>query len=161
MARLTDVIPNLPRVEGASLELLRYVLPTDFEGALNLVFIAFEQHHQPDVDTWVPLARQLVARHMALRYYELPTIRRLNPLARTLIDGGMRAGIASAEARGATITLYLDKATFRRALDIADETDIRVMLVDRLGTIHWRSAGRWTPEKGQALAAAVAELLPG
>ena len=151
---------RFPRVTAESLNRERYALPGDFEGALNLVFIAFQQIHQRDVDTWLPAAQQLVARYEGLRYYELPTIRRLNPLARTFIDGGMRAGIPALESRRATITLYLDKEPFRRALEIPDESTIHVLLVDRLGEIHWRSIGSCQPQKIEALATTLRDLLP-
>ena len=90
-----------------------------------------------------------------MRYYELPTIQRLNALARTFINEGMRAGIPDPVARERTITLYLDKNAFRQALQLPDEDDIYVLLLDRQGQVLWRTEGAFTPEKGDSLAAAV------
>jgi hypothetical protein len=140
-----------PRVSGQNLNRQHYQLPEDFEGEVNLVIIAFQQVHQMDVDTWVPVAREMRSRYPGLYFYELPTIWRMNRIARAMLDGGMRAGIPSRETRQATITLYLDKEPFRRALDIPDEREIVVLLVDNCGKILWRTVGRLTPPKANAL----------
>jgi hypothetical protein len=74
---------------------------------------------------------------------------------RWMINSGMKSGINDRNARDRTITLYIDKTPFKDALGITDETAIQVLLVDRSGAILWRSTGRFTAEKGAALAAAV------
>jgi hypothetical protein len=126
-------------------------LPSEIEGEWALLMIAFQQWQQGEVDTWIPIARGLAERHPNLAFYELPTIRRLPGFARNFIDGGMRAGIADRIARDTTITLYLNKEAFRRALDIPSEETITVMLIDRQGNIHWRSTGPATPEMEHSL----------
>jgi hypothetical protein len=142
---------RFPAVRGSSLSGRRYTLPQDIEGEIALVMIAFQQVHQFDVNTWLPVARDLSQQYEALAYYELPTIDRLNPAARTFIDGGMRAGIPDPVARATTITLYLDKPAFRQALEIPDEESIVVMLIDRRGEVLWRVSGPATPEAIEAL----------
>jgi predicted transcriptional regulator len=92
-----------------------------------------------------------------VRYYELPTIERLNALARTFINEGMRAGIPDPVARERTITLYLDKNALQEALQLSGESDIYVLLLDRQGRVLWRAEGAFTPEKGASLAAVVRE----
>ena len=144
---------QFPTVTGSSLQRDKLTLPQDFEGERNLVFVAFQQWHQTQVDTWIPFARQLEETDPVLRYYELPTIRRLNAVARTFINEGMRAGIPDPVARERTITLYLDKKAFRQALELSSEDDIYVLLLDREGTVLWQAEGAFTPEKGEALAA--------
>jgi hypothetical protein len=142
-------------VTGSSLQRKRLDLPEGFDGDLNLVFIAFQQWQQIQVDSWIPFARQLEGAHSGLRYYELPTIRRLNALARTFINEGMRAGIPDPIARERTITLYVDKDAFRQALQLPREDDIYVLLLERQGQVLWRTEGAFTQEKGESLAAAV------
>jgi len=75
---------------------------------------------------------------------------------RWMINSGMKSGINDRSARDRTITLYVEKGPFKDALGITDERAIQVLLVDQSGTILWRSTGRFTAEKGAALAAAVA-----
>jgi hypothetical protein len=146
---------QFPSVTGSNLQRRKLDLPEGFEGELNLVLIAFQQWHQSQVDTWIPLARQLEEAHPALRYYDLPTIQRLNALARTFINEGMRAGIPDRVARERTITLYLDKAAFREALQLPGEDDIYVLLLDRQGQVLWQTEGNFAPEKGDSLTAKV------
>jgi hypothetical protein len=143
---------QFPAVTGSNLQRKKLNLPQDFEGELNLVLIAFQQWQQTVIDTWIPFARQLEETYPEVRYYELPTIRRLNALARTFINEGMRAGIPNPIARERTITLYVDKVPFRQALDLPGEEDIHVLLVDREGRVLWRAAGAFTPEKARSLA---------
>jgi ATP10 protein len=146
---------QFPTVSGSNLQRARLTLPQDLHGELNLVLIAFQQWQQSQVDTWVPFARQLEEAYPAVCYYELPTIQRLNTLARTFINEGMRAGIPDLVARERTITLYLDKKAFREALQLPGEDDIHVLLLDRQGRVLWRAEGAFTPDKGESLALAI------
>jgi hypothetical protein len=146
---------QFPNVSGSNLQRQQLTLPQNFQGERNLVFVAFEQWQQTQVDTWIPFARQLEESYPAVRYYELPTIRRLNTLARTFINEGMRAGIPDLVARERTITLYLDKKRFREALQLPGEDDIYVLLLDRQGRVLWRAEGAFTPDKGESLASAI------
>jgi hypothetical protein len=72
-----------------------------------------------------------------------------------MINRGMRGGIDDRGARERTITLYLDKEPFKRALGIAVEREIHVLVVDRGGRVLWRTAGVFSDEKGQGLARAL------
>lgn len=133
----------------------RFTLPQDFEGERNLVLVAFQQWQQSQVDTWLPFARYLEQAFPGVRYYELPTIQRLNVVARTFINEGMRAGIPDPVARDRTITLYLDKEPFRQALQLPDEEDIYVLLLDRQGMVLWREEGAFSQEKAASLEEAI------
>lgn len=146
---------TFPTVTGSNLEGQRFTLPRDLAGELNLLFIPFQRWHQDWVDTWIPTANHLVAAYPRLHYYELPTLPQMNPLARMSIDFGMKMGIPDRTARAATITLYLDKDRYRRALDIPDEQTITLLLVDRSGTILWRATGAYAPDTARELGAVV------
>lgn len=148
---------QFPTVTGSNLQRQKLSLPKDLQGQFNLVLIAFQRWQQSQVDTWLPFARQLEETHPGVRYYELPTIRPLNVLARTFIDQGMRSGIPDPVARERTITLYLDKHAFRQALQLPHEDHIYALLLDRQGQILWRAEGAFTPGKGAALEAALKE----
>ena len=137
----SDDLGRFPSVEGANLEGRRMVLPADFEGALDVVVIAFQREQQRDVDSWMPFLNRLAAERRELKVYELPTLgRRYRPI-RSFIDGGMRRGIPDAAVRAATVTLYIDKSAFRRALRLDDEDRIYVLLVDPDAHVHWRASG--------------------
>ena len=147
---------QLPNVNGRNLLRQQIQFPADFAGEVNLAFIAFQQWQQMEVDSWVFLAEELSQTYPGLAYYEFPTIRRLNRLAQLFINEGMRAGIPSPATRQRTITLYLDKTVFRRALAIDNEDHIWLYLFDRTGKVLWRIQGAYTAENGEALETAVA-----
>jgi hypothetical protein len=146
---------RFPTVTGKNLERQKLTLPEGFQGDWNLVFIAFQQWQQRQVDSWIPFAKQLEASYSRMRYYELPTIQTRNRLARTFINEGMRAGIPDPVARERTITLYLDKNSFRQALHLPHEDEIYVLLLDSEGQVQWQVEGVFNQEKGESLRAAV------
>jgi hypothetical protein len=138
---MADSAAHFPAVTGRSLTGRTFQLPADFEGDLNVVLVAFKRRQQEDVDTWTPFLRALAARHAELRVYELPTLSSSYTLMRGFIDGGMRGGIPDSAVRAATITLYISKGPFKRALVIPNDDQIQVLLVERSGRVHWRAAG--------------------
>ena len=149
---------KLPTVEGKNLARQKMTFPEDFAGEINLVFIAFLRYHQDVIDTWVPFVAETAAEYPQMAYYEFPTLSRGNPVYRTFLNEGMRAGIPSEATRARTITLYLEKAAFRKALEIPNENSVWIYLFNRAGEVLWRIEGGFTPAKGAALRAALAEL---
>lgn len=151
-------VPHFPRIEGSNLEGDHFVLPRDFGGEINVVLVAFKREQQHDVDGWMPLLLRIAEANTALRVYELPTLGRRYRLMRSFIDGGMRAGIPDPAVRAATVTLYINKTPFRRALRLADEGRIYVLLVDREGRVHWRTDGAFDAKAGAELESVVREF---
>lgn len=150
---------RFPTVSGFNLNRQELEFPRDFGGDLNLLFVPFLQYQQTIVNTWIPLADKLESSFPELAYYELPTINELPALSRTFINEGMRAGIPNAKARERTITLYIDLTGFMRALSIPTKDEVHVLLVDRQGSILWRTTGSLDEAKGSALAGAIASYL--
>jgi hypothetical protein len=142
---------HFPMVSGFNLDRKEFEFPRDFGGNFNLVIIPFQQHHQQIVNTWIPTAQEIEASFPGFIYYELPTIYEMTVLSRTFLNEGMRAGIPDQTSRERTITLYLDKAKFKSALNIPNENDIYLFLVDRDGKILWRANGGYTQEKAEDL----------
>ena len=147
-----DSLGVFPRVTGSNLEGRRFALPSALEGTLNIVVVAFKREQQADVDTWMPFLGSAAAAHPGLRVYEIPTLARGYRMMQSFIDGGMRRGIPDPAVRAATITLYIDKTPFKRALRISNEERIHVLLVDRDGRVHWRAEGAFDPARGAELA---------
>lgn len=150
---------TFPQVSGYNLEGRRYNLPGDLEGEINLLFIPFQRWHQDWVDGWMPAAQRLRAAYPGLHVYEVPTLPAMNLFARMGIDLGMKMGIPDRAVREATITLYLDKDAYRRALEIASEETIYLMLVTRRGEILWRGEGPYAAATAASLTQALAEIL--
>lgn len=152
---------QLPTVKGSNLARQTCTFPEDFACELNLVFVAFQQWQQQDVNGWVPLAENLHQHTPSFEYYEFPTIQRMNFLSRTFINEGMRAGIPNEATRRRTVTLYIDKRPFKQALDISTENQIWVFLFDKQGNVLWQTSGAFTEQKGVELQTAVtANLVP-
>lgn len=154
MAQQPDTL-HFVRAEGEALTGQRFVVPDDFAGKRNLVFIAFSRGQQADIDAWKPLRDSLTAADSGLQWYELPTLGRRYRLIRGVIDGGMRRGIPDSTTRAHTITLYIDKTPFERPLGISDEDSIAVVLAHRDGTVIWKTRGRPTAEKAAELRAVI------
>ncbi len=146
---------RFPEVSGSNLLRQKVTLPYDLKGELNILLVAFYQWHQDLVDTWVPAARQLEGSYSGVRFYEIPVIQKMNFVYQTFINEGIRAGIPNPATRQKTITLYLNKEEFRRAVDIPDDRNIWVLVIDRQGNILWRAEGTYTQEKGEALENAI------
>jgi hypothetical protein len=148
---VTNTPSQFPVVSGFNLERQEFEFPRDFEGEFNLVLVPFQRWHQDIVDTWIPTAKKIEAEFPGFIYYELPTLTNMSTLYRTFLNEGMRAGIPDTTARQRTITLYLDKESFRAALDIPSENDIYLFLVDKQGEILWQSVGEFSQEKANSL----------
>jgi hypothetical protein len=140
-----------PTVRASNLNGRVLRLPTDFEGERNLVLVAFQRHQQALVDSWLPTIEALLGRYPDLRFYELPTIYRGNPVFRAWLDGAMRFGIPDTQARERTITLYLNKPEFRAALGLPHEETIYLLLLDRAGRVVWRGEGAYNPHLAHEL----------
>ena len=149
-----------PSINGKNLLRQKIALPQDFIGKVNLVFVAFQQWQQQEVDTWGPVAGVLENQFEGLAYYELPTFQTSNIIYRMFINEGMRVGIPNHKSRERTVTLYLDKIEFRRALEMADEDHIYTLLVDRDGQVFHSTRGSYNPEAGERLRQELQKLLP-
>jgi hypothetical protein len=147
-----------PTVSGTNLLRQQLTLPKDFQGKLNLIFIAFEQWHQMEVDSWIPLAKELEQKVSGLYYYELPTIQSRTSIAKWFINEGMRAGIPNPKTRERTITLYLDKKNFCKSLGLTDEAHIYILVVDRQGNVLFCLQGSYNREGETSLRQTLTQL---
>jgi hypothetical protein len=149
---------TFPMVSGSNLLRQKLTLPQDFQGRLNLVFIPFERWHQMEVNSWSALAEELEEKNEGLVYYELPTLQNGGGFYKFFLNEGMRAGIPNPKTRERTITLYLDKADFRAALDMKDEEHIYILLVDCQGNEFFRARGPYNREVEAALRQTLSQL---
>jgi hypothetical protein len=142
---------RFPSVQGSNLEGRKFNLPQDFEAKYNIIAVAFYQNHQDLVNTWLPAIGRLTSSRKDLKFYELPTLSELNGLARGFIDGGMRAGIPNKATRAVTITLYLNRAEFLKAIGETSDSTIYSLLVNQKGEILWRGKGAYSKEQEDSL----------
>jgi hypothetical protein len=149
---------KFPDVCGNNLNGKSIQIPSQLKGEYNILLVPFQQWQQGLVNSWVPILVNLMENNSRFDFYELPTIRKMNFFIKRMIDGGMRGGIPSKDTRGRTVTLYIDKAPFKDALDIPTEDTLYLYLVDREGTIHWRNSGELTDEKATSLEEALEKV---
>ena len=133
-------------------------LPDDFEHDFNLLFVAYDRWHQREVDSWVPFAAELEAEFDQFHFYELPVVGQMNLIGRTRLDFIMRQGIPNPETRGRTLTYYVDRAKFRQMLGIETADHIAVILVDRSGSVLWKTYGPFAEEQAIDLKNKLQEL---
>lgn len=145
--------PNsFPEMTGIDLLGHARKIPQDFAGEHQLVAVAFEREQQAQVDTWIAAAEVLTKDFAGLRFYELPIIYEVNPVYRTWINNGMRAGIPSEKARKRTITIYTDRERLLEMMNLkADQ--IYVFLLDESGQMLWQAKGPANEDKILALKA--------
>ena len=156
---IVDGGARFPRLIASNLEKRTLTLPDDFEGSRNLLLVAFQRNQQQQVDTWLREMRRFEELDPEFRYYELPTIQSPNRLVRWFIDTGMRRGIPDQKARSRTITLYIDKQPFLKALGITDENRIYCFLVNRSGQVLWRDEGVFDDSKAVSLRECLKNLM--
>ena len=70
----------------------------------------------------------------------------------------MRAGIPNPKSRQRTITLYLDKRKFRKALEFPDEAHIYILLLDSQGKVIFQARGPYVQEAEASLRQVLLQL---
>lgn len=130
-------------------------IPDQLDGDYKLMIVAFQRWHQDLVDTWFASGDKLEQRYNNLgkkfRYYEIPTIYKMGPIRRSLLNTGMRSGVKAQSARERTFTIYIDKEPFRKTLHIPTEDDIHLFLLNSKGQVIWRCQGKHSPDKEKSL----------
>lgn len=142
---------KFPEISGSNLEGENYTLPYDLKGELNIIIIPFLRQQQYSVNKWAAYLANVKKSYSFIDFYEVPTLAVGYGLMRFMIDGGMRAGIPNPDTREHTITLYTNKAKFKKKLGIKTEKKIYLYLVNRKGKILWQSEGEITEEKKNSL----------
>lgn len=142
---------TFPTVQADNLEGKTLRFPQDFAGTHNLVFVAFERNQQREVDTWVPLAKELMQKHPTLRTYEFPVIGKVIGLARSFINNGMRRGIPDPATRATTVTIYSDKGAFMKPLGLKNQKKIYAFIVTPKGEVLWQAEGPRTESSEKSL----------
>ena len=146
---------TFPTVEARNLQGLGVTLPAAFEGARNVVIVAFKRDHQALVDSWLPWLEAQAAVDLGLRFYEVPTIGRIWAPVRTMIDGGMARAIKEPVVLQRTLTVYGDVNRLTRPLAVTDTSTIAVFLVDADGSVLWSGSGPFADTSAATLSDAL------
>ncbi|MAI40750.1 MAG: hypothetical protein CMA09_05590 [Euryarchaeota archaeon] len=119
---------TFPSLHGRNLNKQDVAVPDDYSDKNLIVFAAFQQWHQPDVDHSIALLEQ---NNMQQSYHiiEVPVIQKSTWFRQLRLDTIMRAGIRAPHIRQRTVTVYLDKAKFCEQLNIANDNSIHWFVI--------------------------------
>lgn len=147
---ISDVKSNgngyFPSMVGIDLIGENRSIPESFEGKYNIVAVAFEREHQTDVNSWIDIADEIIAKNQNISFYEIPLIYEINTPYRFWINNGMRSGIPDLKARLRTITVYTDREKFLELMNMKSDR-IYLLLIDNKGKIIWQAEGAATKDK--------------
>lgn len=145
---------RFPEAEGENLAGQPFVYPRDFAGARTIALVAFDLKQRADLETWVPFVDRF-ARSGVARGRVFPALSRSMRMMKRMIVSTMRSGAPSAQAREATIPLFVDLDEFCAALDITDRGRVHAFVVEPDGTISAHRGGPFDPSAGAELEAHV------
>lgn len=128
-------------------------LPSGLPGDPTIVFFAYKQDQQFEVNSWVD-ALGLTA-DGDIEFVELPVVGAATVLIRPVVDNGMRSGIVDPAMRARTITVYQNVKTVNAPLGFSGRDEIRVLLVRQSGEVLWSMSGPATAEGAASLMAAL------
>ncbi|NTU85081.1 MAG: hypothetical protein HGA45_37930 [Chloroflexales bacterium] len=146
---------RFPTLGARSLSGRGYTLPSDLDGALTVLVLAFQPWHQALGASWLPFLEQQMDRHPALRAYVLVIVPSVYTLARPFIDGGMIGMIADPALHDQTVTVYTDVGQLTQALEIPTTDTITVLLLDQAGRVRWHGQGGYDQLAAADLAHAI------
>jgi hypothetical protein len=135
---------KFPDITAESLAKTRESIPKSAKGKVALITVAFLRESQPQLDSWLePFVEKFGSRE-EFTFYEVPMISSGYKFMRSVIDGGMRAGIPK-EKHKHVMTMYGDVEKYMNALNL-DSRFGYAFLLDQEGVIKWQGQGFSTPE---------------
>lgn len=132
-------------------------LPADLPGDVTIVFIAYKQNQQDDVNSWVYGLG--LDPYRGPEFVEVPVVGSAARMMRSFVDNGMRSGITDTAMRARTITLYESPTLVNDPLGFSGRNEIRVLLVRKSGEVLWSTSGPATVGGLDALRAAYASAI--
>lgn len=145
---------RFPSVTGTNLVGDTLSLPDDFPD-LALVLMPFDEAQTTRMAAWLPLAQEFTTQHPAFGYYNVPTLREVEPLVRLAITGGMVLAVPQ-DVHDVTVMLFLeDKELFLDALNVPDIEQPQAFLLNAAGEVIWQVRGDYSDEAAASLRAAV------
>jgi ATP10 protein len=138
-----------PTVSAKTLAKRCVRFPDETKGKVGLVFVAFEQGAQQDINSWVSPFIGDVLDNDKVSYYEIPMISGAYKPVSRFIDGGMRGGVPK-DLHDRTATFYGKRADFFQSMAITDQSRAYLFVLSRDGRIVFRTDGPATTEKVSA-----------
>ena len=131
-------------------------LPVDFAGEPTLVLITFQWQQRSLVEAWREFADRLAERHDDFDYVELYVVGSRSGLHPPIMTGGLGPNPGMGTPDDRTITVHVDKRSFRRSLGLLGEQTIYAFLVDDEYVVR-QAAGMITRDVADGLKSLLAE----
>ncbi len=136
---------QFPTITAKTLANRCVTFPDETAGRVGVIFVAFEQGAQSDIDSWVePMIKDYLTND-EVSYFEIPMISGLYKPVSRFIDGGMRGGVPT-DLHDRTATFYGKRAAFFSQMKIEDTTRAYLFVLSRSGRIVHRASGRSSPK---------------
>jgi hypothetical protein len=134
---------QLPALTGDNLNSRTMRLPRDLPADPALLFIAFDQEQQSQIDSWTKGLND----SSAVPWLEVPVIEPANAFVRAMIAGGMRRDITATEARERVLTVYTAPDPVARAVGCIDyRKQLCVAVVEKSGHVRLVLTGAYSLE---------------
>lgn len=139
---------QLPSMTGDNLNSKTVALPQDLSADHTLLFIAFDQNQQSQIDSWTKGLKD----SMTLPWLEIPVIEPSNAFVRAMIAGGMRRDIVSPEVRDRVIAVYTAPDPVARAVGCMNyRKQLCVAVVEKSGSIRFVLSGPYNVESARQI----------
>jgi len=132
---------KFPKVTGRSLNGVEVALPEAASGKVALIIVAFVRQPPGVVDSWLAPFENEFGSDPSYTVYEIPMLEGI--WARTIsgiIDEGMRQGIPE-KMHENVVSYYGNTELYCDVLEIKDKGLCYTFILDKYGTIKWRSQG--------------------
>ena len=135
--------PTFPSVVGEDLSGTVRHFPEEVATERTVVLLGFQRKHQSDMDTWLPLVRQL-AESPDLEWLEMPFMGELGSWTQSFLRTVLRGQIRDAASRSRTLPVFEDSDAARRVLGIESTAASVLLVIDQEGEVIGRVMGART-----------------
>lgn len=137
----TRAAATLPTVTAYALDKSKVTLPADLAGISNILVFYFQPDQAEAALAWVNSIATFRSVHPGVKSYILPVYSKENFLYRWWIDASTRSAAPPSQDWHTTIPIFVDKASYFKAVGIQSEKEPFVLLTDKAGHIRWRIQG--------------------
>jgi hypothetical protein len=148
----------LPQLKGEFLTGREAQLPDAASGRVALLALGFTYNSRFPVEAWIGRFRKDFGSNPQVTFYEIPMIGGMARLGKWFIDSGMRKGTPKSDQEN-VVTVYSGTDSWKQRVGYASPDAAYLILLDKHGTVRWRSSGAFDEKSYRELYAMVCALL--
>lgn len=152
---------TLPQITATTIDNAPVTYPDDFTAELTLIVMPFDRDQQVTAADWLPEFQALAGQYpQQVAYASIAILPDMAPALRTLVQVGLSAAIRDPAVRSVVSVAYLEDQTgFINALNIPDNTTLRLFIISDDGVIVWQGAGAYDTATADALRTALTDAV--